>query len=387
MARRRASQPPPLFVLVCAAAVACGDQTASPAIGFTYNWGDGPLEAFVQSELDRTRPPDGDSIRLIASAIGGWATFGNTPLAAEVRRATILSENRDVLAVVGPGGSREALQVAPIYAAAGVPHLVPTATSRLLKDSPSAMLLLAADDSVQGDFIAAFADSVLGARRLAIFYVPDEYGIGLATGTEHGARRRGATVLAREPVRLTQDCVEGARRAGEAFYDGAIAAVAARGEPDAVVFAVRTVEVACLARAARARWSRAKFLAGDGVYLDPLIFERAPTQAEGLYFVAFWHKDLPGAASQEFVERFTRVVGREPRHGEAIYFDATMIAAAAIRDGNHSRESVAEYVGSLGARRPPYSGVTGSIGFAPGSPRPLHMTQIVGRSTVLVRTP
>lgn len=387
MARRRVSPTSPLSVLVLGAAIACGERTASPAIGFTYNWGDGPLAAFVQREIDRTRPPQGDSIRLVAAANGGWRSFGNTPLAAEVRRATILSEHRDVLAVIGPGGSREVLQVAPVYAAAGVPHLVPTATSRLLHESDGAMFLLAADDSVQGDFIAAFADSVLGARRVAIFYVPDEYGIGLAAGTEHGALSRGVTVVAREPVRLRQDCVDATRREADAFYDGAVAAVAARGTPDAVVFAARTIEAACLARAARARWPRARFLAGDGVYLDQTIFERAPTEAEGLYFVAFWHRNLPGTASREFVERFTRTAGREPRHGEAVYVDATMIAVAAIRAGNRSRASVTEYVHSLGTTRPPFEGITGPISFAPGAPRTLHMTQIVGRTSVLVRTP
>jgi ABC-type branched-subunit amino acid transport system substrate-binding protein len=358
-----------------------GCEPPAATIGFTYNWGDSALESFVAAEVARTRPPGGREILLQASRSGGWAAYGATPLAAEVRRATILSNDPSVVAVVGPGGSREALQVAPIYAAARLAHLVPTATSRLLSGTSTYTLRLAADDSVQGAFIAAYADTVLRLRRLAIFYVPDEYGIGLAAGTAADAAARQLAIVDRSPIRLTQDCMNAEDRA---HYDGIVDELALHATPDGVVIAARTVEAACLTRALRDRWPLLHILAGDGVFLEKLFFDRATGHAEGVHLVAFWHPELPSPASRAFLERFRAARGRTPRHGDAVFLDAALMVAEAIRAVGVDRADVHAYLLSLGNSRPPYEGVTGRIGFSAAVPHPLLMTRVTGDSSRLV---
>lgn len=379
--RRVWCSPPwlPLW-LVLAGLSACGDRVRSPAIGFTYNWGDTTLETAVRSELALSAAGRA-ATRLVATDSGGWAAYGTTPLTAEVQRATLLAANPEVVVVVGPGGSREALQVAPVYGAAQMPLLIPTATSRLLADAGALTFRLAPDDSVQGEFIAAFADTALQVRELAIFYVPDEYGIGLAAGAASAAAARGLRLLERAPIRLTQDCLDAA---GRAHYDGIAAQLARRGAPGGVVIAARTVEAACLARALRARWPAVELLAGDGTYLESLFFLRAGDAAQGTYMVAFWHPDLPSAASRAFRDRFLAQTGRLPRHGDAVFVDAALLADAAIRHGGASRGAVAEYLRALGRSRPPYEGITGPIAFTPTHLRPLLMTRVVGEGSVLV---
>lgn len=335
----------------------------------------------MRAELALLAPAGVEPIRLVATATGGWEAYGTTPLTAEVQRATLMAANPEIVVVVGPGGSREALQVAPVYGAAEMPVLIPTATSRLLAGAGPLTFRLAPDDSLQGEFIAAFADSGLRVRQLAIFYVPDEYGIGLAAGAATAATRRGLTVLERAPIRLTQDCLDGE---GRAHYDGIVAQLARRGTPDGVVMAARTVEAACLARALRARWPRVELLAGDGAYLESGFFVRAGAAAQNTYLVAFWHPDLPAPASRAFRDRFIARAGRVPRHGEAVFADAALLAAAAVREGGANRAAVAAYLHSLGRTRPAFEGITGAIAFTPGHARPLWMTRVVGDGSLLM---
>lgn len=371
------------LVLVLTGLSGCEARIRDPAIGFTYNWGDTTLESAIRAELALRAPSGTAPIRLVATVSGGSAAYGTTPLTAEVQRASVLAGNPEIVVVVGPGGSREALQVTPIYGAADMPVLVPTATSRLLASAGPLTFRLAPDDSVQGEFIAAFADTALQVRELAIFYVPDEYGVGLAAGAASAATGRGLSVLERSPIRLTQDCLDAD---GRAHYDDVVAQLAKRGTPDGVVLAARTVEVACLARALRARWPRVALLAGDGAYLESGFFLRAGAAAQNTYLVAFWHPDLPSAASQAFRDRYVARTGRVPRHGDAMFADAALLAAAAIREGGASRTAVTAYFHSLGRTRPPYEGVTGPVAFTPGHPRPLWMTRVLGDRSTLVAT-
>lgn len=371
------------IALAAAAVAACGREARQPTIAFTYNWGDPAFERFLQQRLDDTRPTDGDTIRLRASNEGGWRAYGSSQLVAEIRRATQLAADPSVLAVVGPGGSREVLQVAPIYAQAGLPAVSPTATSRLLAQAGPLLFRTVSDDSVQGAFIARFADSALGARRLALYHTPDEYGIGLAAGTASSARTRGLSVVEQSPIRLVQPCSDAE---GVAYYATLIAALQSRPRPDVVVLATRTQETACFTRALRRVWPRIHVIAGDGTYLDEALLRGLDGGGNGVHLVAYWHPALPSPASRAFLEDFTRTAGRAPRHGEAMFTDAVMLVAQALRAGADSREDVAAYLQRVGTDLPAFDGISGPISFAAGAQGSLWMTRIEGRTSVLVST-
>ncbi len=381
MPRRRSGPLHTLLLLAAVCTAGCDRGPEEPTIGFTYNWGDPEFERFLVEELERTRPADGAVIRLRSYSAGGWTAWGASPLAAEIARATALAGDSTVLAVVGPGGSREVLQVAQVYAAANLGAVIPTATARLLDQSGPLIFRMAADDSVQGAFIAAFADSALSARRIALYHAPDEYGIGLAAGTASTAAARGIAIVEQSAIRLVQPCGDAD---GSAYYETLVSALAAREKPDAVVMATRTQETTCLTRALRKRWPDVAVVAGDGAYVDANL---AAAAAGGgpLFLVAFWHRDIGTPASDSFVAAFERSTGRAPRHGEAMFADGVMLIAAAIRDGNNTRAEIIEYLRDLGAARPAYEGATGSISFAADAPRRLWMTRVQAGTSVLVR--
>lgn len=370
--------------LLAAAGLGCGEAVQRPAIGLTFNWSESPLERYVTNSVNAGVTHARDSIRIVTSRPGGLADYGVTPMAAEVTRASDLVADPSVLAVVGPGGSREVLQVAPIYNAAGLADVVPTATSRLLADAGPMLFRLAPDDSVQGHFIAAFADTALGAKSLAIFHVPDEYGVGLAAGTAATARANGQTVLLRTAIDLLHPCGDAA---GDRYYAGLVTDLAQRGRPDAVVLAMRTQEAACLGYALRRRWPDIAIIGGDGLYVDTPLFALLRGTGEGIYLVAFWHPDAPWPAARAFVEEFRAATTRPPRHGDAVIVDGVRLVAQVIRNGARTRADVVSALRAVGVSTPAYEGITGTISFAAGAQRPLWMTQLRGDSSVLVRRP
>src|SRR5690606_34222284 len=137
----------------------------------------------------------------------------------------------------------------------------------------------------------------------------------------------------------------------------------------------RTVEVGCLARALRQRWPATAVVAGGGAYHGPGFWDAAGDFGDAVHLVAFWHVDLPHEASQTFLRQWRARNATTPRHGEAVFYDATMLLATAIREVGADRARVAEYLRSLGSTRPSYPGVTGAISFAPDARRPLLMTR------------
>lgn len=380
-ARTKASALALAFV-TAALPAACGGPPAEPAIAFTYNFGDTAFQGFLQEELDRVRPEGGVRLRVKGAEFRRDDHPELTQHATELLRASELVADPAVLAVVGPGGSREALQAAPIYREGGMPNLVPNATSRLLTGVSPWTFVLAPNDSVQGEFIGAFADSVLGATRAIVLYVPDEYGIGLAAGTEAAFARRGVTLLDRFPMRFTHDCldaVEGARP-----FEQLAAQAALRGVPDVAVIAARGVETGCAARALRARFPEVRILGGDGTYLDETFLTRAGPAAEGTYLVAFWHPGVDRPGSAAFVRGFTARVRRAPRHVDAVFYDGVRLAATAVWSAGPDRDAVRRWLDGLGTAHPPYVGIASDIGFGPGQRRGMLMTRVRGDSAEVV---
>lgn len=353
-------------------ATACPGEPARVAIGFASGVSQPHAGNVAQHYLDSVSAPGDPRIVIVTGDTGRRAESGAN-LLTEVDRAIRLSARTDIVAVVGPGGSREALQSAPIYREAGIPNVVPTATSRRLATVGRFTFVLAPNDSIQGNFIGAFAAAPLRARSALLFYVPDEYGLGLAAGVSAALARRNVALLGQVPVRPGKVCQP--LRADNP-YDDVVRAALLSGAPDVVVLATRTPEGACLARAAQRRMPGVRFLAGDGVLVEPLLIRMAGPAVDSIYVVAFWAPGETDARSRDFLRRFQALTGREPRSDDAMYFDATMLLAEAVRAAGPARGAVQRYLESLGRDRPPYLGVTGPIAFTPGAVRPLLMTRI-----------
>jgi len=366
---------------LAASLAACADNPSPVAIGLPSDLGEPSSANLARSALDTSQPPGQPHIVFTGGAPPARARSPDDTSLTEVDRAIRLASDPTVVAVVGPSGSREALETASIYRDAAVPNLIPTSTSSRLRSLGPPFFLLAPDDSVQGDFIGRFVADYLRPRRVAIVYLPDQYGVGLATGTEVALRRRGIELTVRMPVRPMRECPP---HIPSNAYDDVVIDVLGYGAPDVVVLATRTRETACIARAVNERLAATRFVAGDGALVDHAFVGLAGPAADSIYLVRFWHQSRADSVSRNFAEGFRARVGREPRHDDAMYYDAIMLAGKAIRDGGPSRHGVTRYLKELGRSRPPFHGVTGPIAFTPNAPRPLLMTRMVnGRPEAL----
>jgi branched-chain amino acid transport system substrate-binding protein len=333
--------------------VACG-RDAPVVLGYAYARASPNVADVAQEALDRTAG-QGPAIR-----IARWPAGGAGGLGHEIRGANLFARTPGMVAVVGHAGSRETLLGAPVYNSAGIPHLVPTSTSRRLAELGQWTFRLAPNDSVEGDVLAAFAIDSLGARSATIFYFNDEYGVGLRDGVRAGLTRRGAAVLDQVSVGAGSCPPLSAR---DDFAAGVLASLR-RAVPDVVVLAGRRVDGACVMRLVDSAQPTMRFLAGDGIESrSTQLGEIAGRAVDRLHSVVFWDRARDDSATREFVGRFTRLVGRAPDDTDAMVYDAFLLLGEAVREAGAHRAAVRRWLESLGDARPPWEGITGPVSF------------------------
>lgn len=345
--------------LACVAAPGCGEGRGPAWIGFAFDIANQVVRP-VQEELAAADSARAPAIRVLVEPQGQISD----PADVEIRRARHLASVPGLVGVVGHGGSRSSLAAAPVYNEAGLVQVVPTGTSSILRDAGPWTFMLAADDSAEGAFIGAFLHQQLAARRVSVFYVRDEYGLGLRDGLVAELRTRGVAVVDEVPFEVVNN------------LETLVAASLRRGRPDAVVIAGRAGEAAKIARTLHQAAPSIRVVAGDGALVVPILTDLAGPALDSMYAVAFWLPDAPDSLSQAFVARFRRLVGREPAPHEAMARDAVMLLAEAVRAAGADRDAVRQYLRELGESRPPYRGVTGAIEFGPGRATRFTMARI-----------
>ena len=332
----------------------------------------------AMEDVARSRKPGDVEITSIVpppSQIGG--------LRRTVRDATVLATTPDVVGVVGPMSSRDALLAAPVYNDSAIVELVPNATSRRMRDVGPWTFVLAPDDSIEGAFIGRLLVH-LGARRVTIVYSADEYGAGIMAGAAQALRERGVSIVDQVATYTNANCLQAS--APNPLEDQLDVSMR-RGTPDAVVLAQRQANAACSIRALRPRAPHLRYVGADGVVATPELIAASGAGADSLYLVTFWVPDTARAVERDFVTRFRARAGIAPDVGDALAYDATMTLAAAVRAAGTDRARVRDWLTSLGRRHPALEGVTGPISFAPGRRPPLVAARLRGGRLERVSVP
>lgn len=280
--------------------------------------------------------------------------------------AAAFAADPQVAVVVGPSNSRHALVTAPSYNAAGLPHIVPSATNRRLQGAGPSTFLLAPDDSVEGEFLARFAHRDLGARHAVVFYVNDEYGEGLRAGIVAAFTALGGVVAEAIPVGDDLD------------IDALMGSVARRHRPEVIFAAARSGETGRLLRTVQRYAPGLPVVAGDGAYFPEQLLSAAEGDLTELYVLAFWVYDSTDPAHRAFAARVRRVFGTDPSPEDALTEDALLLAAEARRVAGLDRGAIRRWLTGLGRDRPPFQGLTGAISFGPGRELPLTMVRFRG---------
>lgn len=266
--------------------------------------------------------------------------------AAKVARA--LADRADLIAVIGPMNSWTCESQAPVFAAAGVPHISPSASSPVLAERGwRTFFRMCPNDLAQAAVLADVAANISRAGAVAAVHDGTSFGEPLARAFLAGAVARGLRAHRNTGVSL---------RDGASFERAAAAVLAVA--PDAIL--VVGLEEACrrAALSLRSAGVRGCFLGTDAVKPTRVLVTDG-YEVEGPYLT----NAGTDAAHQapEFHRRFESRFGQHHSVYTAEAYDAfRLLARTARTSGFASRERVLEALHRAG----PFTGLSGEVRFS-----------------------
>jgi branched-chain amino acid transport system substrate-binding protein len=289
-----------------------------------------------------------------------------------VDQATIMAHqiavDPEVMAVIGHLQSFVTVPVAPIYEMAGLLLISPTATDpTLTARGYQRVFRTTFADQDTGHQLAEYAQGRF--RRMAIYYIRNDYGRGLANAFEERASELGVVIAARRSY-----------DPGEQVNGRSFAPTLREWkslELDAVFLAGEVPSAAHFVVQARADGLDVPMIGGDAMS-SPALISVAGRAAEGLIVTSFFHPDEPRAEVQQFKEAFRRRFAAPPDGGAAVGYDNVWLLARAMRQ---ARSVAPDQVARALHAFPPWSGVTGRFQFdANGAPVGRRLVKMVVRS-------
>lgn len=268
-----------------------------------------------------------------------------------LKRAGQFSDEKDLIAVIGHSDSASTLSAASFYNQQGIPQIVTIATNPAITNIGDWTYRLCLSDAAQGPALAEYAVKDWAKKRIAVFYVNDDYGRGLAQLFEKHVRKLGGEIISSVMHRnkLADD--------DKTLIQATLKSLK-QNEPDLIVLFQRT---------AGAEWTlgsiqEAKFtssiLGGDS--LGPLHFTQdIPHLMEGVRVSQFFRPQSDDANANAFVKNFRATTGKEPDYGHAFAYDAVYLLRDAAMHGGLSREGVKSYLDKMIREKIQGAGVAG----------------------------
>jgi branched-chain amino acid transport system substrate-binding protein len=242
--------------------------------------------------------------------------------------------DESIVAIVGPAFTGESNAANPLFDAAGLPAITPSASNPGLSTQGWTIFHRAiANDDAQAPAMAQYILEDAGASTVAVIDDNSDYGKGLSELVVAGLEEGGATVAVTDSIDpAAQD------------YSATVTQIEA-ADVDAVMFGGYYEAAGRLTKQLRDAGVDATFISGDGS-LDPLFIENAgPEAAEGAILTAAAFYSPEGyEGGEDFGSKFTESSGEAPGLYSAEAYDATNFILAAIDAGNVDRASILEYI-------------------------------------------
>ncbi len=293
----------------------------------------------------------------------------NTP--EETSRAALRMINQEnVVALIGPNNSRNAIPAARVAENARIPMISPESTHPTTTAGNQYVFRIAYTDPFQGRVLARFAIEELRAPRAAVLYdVADTYSRGVAAVFKEVFEAAGGQVVAYE-----------SHVTGDQDFRVQLARIRNR-RPGVLLLPNPDSAVVTQARQARRLGIDATLLGCDA--WTPQALAHHP-ELEGALVTQNWHVDAAPASpeARAFVAAYRRIYHRDPSGGPALTYDAVRLVVQAIRNAGRA-EPVA--IRDALSRIENYRGVTGVItyrGMGGDPPRPAVIVRIQGGKVI-----
>ena len=273
-----------------------------------------------------------------------------------------------VTCILGPLGSREALEAAKEAQRLKVPILTLTQWEGItgIGDYVFRNFLTAA---MQVRTVVQYAGKELGLRRFAVLYPDDPYGNEMARLFREEVQRKGGEIRKEKSYKTDQtDFAEQILALGglAPVSPGAEVAIETLPKPapdfEALFIPDSHDRVAMIVpQLAYYDLTRIRLLGTSG-WDSPELLKTNPKQFEGAVFVDGFFADSYRPEVNEFIENFYTAYGREPDAMEALVYDAADMTVGVLV-GNQDGTRDAFRKGLLQLNR--YPGVTGRTSFPP----------------------
>ncbi len=343
----------PVLVVVCLLG-GCQQRPSRVVLGVALAQSSHPAVQLAADEINAAGGIDGVPVELMGME---WITVEEARPEEALKWAERFSGEEDLLAIIGHSDSASSLVAAPLYNARGIPQLVTIATHPAITQIGAWTYRLSASDAHQGRILAEYAVRDLGARRLALFLVNDDYGRGLAAQVRRQAEALGAKVVA---TLLHRNVLQaGDKEAMEAALQRLRI-----DPPDQFILLQRIEAATWTVRRIRELNISSGILGGDNLAVDGSSDAWRKMSAGVQIFQVFVPPEND-AWTREIQVRSNDPGERRADYSDAFAYDAVYLAREAILGGGFSRAGIRAHLEGMAAAGTWMDGVGGHYRFGP----------------------
>lgn len=264
-----------------------------------------------------------------------------------VAMAEKLINQENVVAIIGPQASRNAIPVSMIAENAKMPMISPWSTNPDTTLGKEYVFRVAFIDPFQGQVMARFSFEELKATKVAVLYdIASSYNSGIANIYKQVVEAAGGQVVAFESYTT-----------GETNFTQQLNRI--RNSGAQVLFLPNYEnEVPNQARQARAMGINVPIIGSDSW---GTILPESSTDIEGAYFSTHYASDIAVEPARSFIERYQKLYGNTPDDVAALTYDAFGLLFKAIQSqGVVESEAIRNGLAGIES----FSGVTGTMQYA-----------------------
>lgn len=249
--------------------------------------------------------------------------------------------------IIGPASSGEALALAPICQKYKIPMLSPTASTPSLTNAGEYIFRIYPTDVYDGEILSGIAVDKLKLKKLAVFYLNNDYGTGLKNVFSQEILRKGSIV----------NCESGF---SESEIDFKTIVSKLKAEKSDGVFIVALVDQYIkILKLIKEQNIKVKILA-PVTFDDELIYKRNGAISEGvIYSRPYFNIYASDTIVHNFVSVYEKEKGKKPSILSALGYDSYMLTMNLFQRNSFKKENIIQSFNGI----KDYNGASGIINF------------------------
>ncbi len=234
-----------------------------------------------------------------------------------------LASEKRVIGIVGPVTTASLKACLPVIAQLEIPVITPSATGEGLVAKSDYAFRTCLLQSQQIRRVLEFASKSLGARRFALIYPQNSYGLAMREIFHSAVRAQSSMVVA-----------EGSYAPSTPDFKGPILKIKP-AEPEAIFLLGGAKTIGLMAPQLAFYELGAAILLGTNALNAPQVIQIGGKHVEGLMFVDDFYLSSPSPLVQGFSQQYTQVYGRRPTRLAAQAYDtARLVMLKVLELGN-----------------------------------------------------